>query len=443
MRKLMLVATLVVGLVVGVWAYHRRYEAAPPNVTTASVTEGAIVQTVGATGTLEAVTTVQVGSQVSGVIKDLLVDFNARVRRGQVIARLDPSLFQTQVDQARANVASARAEIERLRVSLDDVRIRLARAQELSGRKLIAASELEALQAEARSAEAQVRSAEAKADQAVANLNQATVNLDHTVITAPIDGIVIARNVDVGQTVAATMQAPTLYVLAADLTKMQVRASIDESDIGQVAPGQPVRFRVDAYAGETFDGLVAQVRLQPVVTQNVVTYTTVIDVPNPTLKLKPGMTATVTVEVARRDDAVRIPNAALRFRPSADILAAIGAGPAAGRSAERATPGQRGPQGVSSEPSNGARARGETAPARVWVYDGMTASPTRVTLGISDGTSTELLDPAIQPGTLLVTNVTLGEATPSTSSILNPFGPQRRAGGGPPGVRNPTGSPTR
>ena len=190
--------------------------------------------------------------------------------------------------------------MERLRVALDDAKTKFARATELSGRQLLPKSDLDAAEVAVRSAEAQLRSAEAQVTQAQAALNQNQVNLEHTVIEAPIDGLVISRNVDVGQTVAASMQAPTLYILAADLTKMQVLANLDESDVGRIRPGQHVTFRVDAYPAEDFHGTVAQVRLQPIVQQNVVTYATVIDVPNPELKLKPGMTANVNVEIARR-----------------------------------------------------------------------------------------------------------------------------------------------
>jgi multidrug efflux pump subunit AcrA (membrane-fusion protein) len=190
-------------------------------------------------------------------------------------------------------------------------------------KQLIPRSELETAEVNVNAAQAQLRSAQAQVTQARASLNQSQVNLNHTVITAPIDGIVISRNVDVGQTVAASMQAPTLFLLAADLTKMKVNASIDEADVGRIRPRQQVRFRVDAFPTEEFYGQVAQVRLQPVVVQNVTTYATVIDVPNPDLKLKPGMTANVTIEVARRDNVVRIPSAALRFRPTNEIFAAL------------------------------------------------------------------------------------------------------------------------
>ena len=294
-----------------------------PEISTVTATEGDIVDTVGATGALEAVTTVQVGSQVSGIIENLYVDYNAIVREGDVLMRLDPSLFETQIEQARANLVRAEADTERLRVSGDDAKTKLARAEDLARRELIPATEFEAAQVNLRLAEAQLKSAEAQVIQARASLNQNEVNLEHTVIRAPIDGIVISRLVDVGQTVAASLQAPELFVIAADLTKMRVIANIDESDVGRIRPSQRVTFTVDAYPAEAFEGSVSQIRLEPLVQQNVVTYATVIDAPNPDLKLKPGMTATISLEIARRENVVRIPSAALRFRPTPEMFALL------------------------------------------------------------------------------------------------------------------------
>ncbi len=322
--KRTLTGLLFTGLILsaGVYTYLRPPDLVP-EVSTVTVSTGDVVDTVGATGTLEAVTTVQVGSQVSGKIEELYADFNSIVRAGEVIARLDPSLFETQVEQARANLNRAQADVERLMITVEDAGTKLVRAEGLSARSLIPATELEAAQVEVRLAQAQLRSGQAQMTQAEASLNQASVNLEHTIITAPIDGIVISRSVDVGQTVAASMQAPILFLLAADLTKMKVNANIDESDVGRIRPGQVATFRVDAYPTEEFEGRVSQIRLEPIVVDNVVTYATQIDVPNPELKLKPGMTATVTLEIARRDDVVRIPNAALRFRPTDDMFAAL------------------------------------------------------------------------------------------------------------------------
>jgi len=361
--KKVAVAVLVLGVLSGsgYWYYRYSRKPAPPTVTTSPVVRGDIVETVSATGALQAVTTVQVGTQVSGTILSLGADYNALVRKGQVIARLDPSLFQTQVEQARANLLRAQADLERLRVALSDAQSKLGRARELSSRQLIPRSELETAEVDVQSAQAQLRSQEAQITQARASLNQSQVNLEHTVIKAPIDGLVISRNVDVGQTVAASMQAPTLFVLAADLTKMQVLANLDESDVGRIRPRQAVTFRVDAYPNDTFRGTVSQVRLDPKVQQNVVTYATVIDVPNNDLRLKPGMTANVNVEIARATHVLRIPNSALRFRPSDNVFAALGQAPPE-------------PQSRGGVAGSGRRGPG-SATAAAGSYDGAEAAP--------------------------------------------------------------------
>jgi biotin carboxyl carrier protein len=232
MKKLVVILVVLIAIGAGAGAYYMRRGDTEPQVSTAQLTRGDVVDAVAATGTLEAVETVDVGTQVSGTVKELYADFNSIVRRGQVIARLDPSLIQTQVEQNRANVTRAEAELDRLRVGLADAKQKYERAQQMWAKNLIPRTDLETTEVNVKSAEAQIRSAQAALTQARANLNQQEVNLQHTVIQAPIDGIVIARNVDVGQTVAASMQAPTLYILAADLTKMQVLANIDEADVG-------------------------------------------------------------------------------------------------------------------------------------------------------------------------------------------------------------------
>src|SRR5262245_16381357 len=380
--------------------YTRDVKAEAPAFTTAEVSRGDVISTVEATGTLEAVTTVQVGSQVSGTINALHADFNSNVKKGQVIAELDSSLFQTQVEQARATVSRLQADLDRARVQAADADVKLKRAHELFDRQLIPKTDLETAESTANAASAAVKGAEAEIVQAKASLNQAHVNLSHTIIKAPIDGVVIARNVDVGQTVASSLQAPTLFIIARDLTEMQVNASVDESDIGEIAPQQNVRFRVDAYPNETFTGKVKQVRLQPVVQQNVVSYVTVIDVPNRELKLKPGMTAAVTIETARADDVLKVPNSALRFSPRSN--------------------------------ANGSRNdKGADKGAAVWVLS--QDRPTRVPVqaGISDGRDTAILDSDLTPGTEVLTGTT-STATPAAApanSPLLPFG-QRRGGAG-------------
>jgi HlyD family secretion protein len=388
-RQLILVFTALGLLTAGVAAYYRTANAsAGPALTTAAVSRGAVVETVAATGALEAVTTVQVGTQVSGTIKALYADYNSRVRKGQIIAQLEPSLFETQVEGARATVVRLEAERERARVQLTDANIKLRRARELAAAQLIAASEFEAAEATARQAEAALHAAEAQVVQARASLNQSQVNLGHTTIRAPIDGVVISRNVDVGQTVAASMQAPTLFVLAKDLTHMQVNASVDEADIGRIRAGQPVEFRVDAYSTETFSGTVRQVRLAPVVEQNVVSYITVIDVPNPKLLLKPGMTANVNIEVQRAEAVLRVPSPALRFRPTAEVFEALG----------QKTPASAAGERVAREtPSRSPRA------TRVWVLKGNQLTPVRVRPSVSDGAMTAVLAEGLSEGDQVVT----------------------------------------
>ncbi len=337
MKRAIIVVLLLLVVGAGVGAWYTRRGQPEIEVNTVPITRGDIVDTVGATGTLQAVTTVQVGSQVSGNIQWLGADFNSIVKKGQVIARLDPSLFDAQLQQvqanlsqARANLTRARSELDRANVALTDAKQKHARAIELSSRQLLAASELDSAKVAVDSAAAAVASqqasvvqSQAAVTQSDASVNQSRVNRDHTIIMAPIDGIVTQRSVDVGQTVAASMSAPTLFVIAADLTEMQVNANIDEADVGRIRPGQHVTFKVDAYPTDDFIGTVTQIRLQPVVVQNVTTYGTVITVPNTALKLKPGMTANVKIEIAKRTDAMRIANAALRFRPSAEVFAAL------------------------------------------------------------------------------------------------------------------------
>ena len=438
-RVVFIVVATIAVIAAGAVYYRSTHADTGPVPLTAAVTRGDVVEAVDATGTVEAVTTVQVGTQVSGTIQSLHADFNSKVRKGQVVARVDPSLFQTQVDQARATVARLQAEVERARATLGDAQLKLRRARDLFAMELIPLSELDTAEANAVQAEAAVKAAEAQVTQARASLNQAEVNLGHTIIAAPIDGIVISRNVDVGQTVAASMQAPTLFVIARDLTRMQARASISEADIGRIQPGQPVAFRVDAYPDETFVGMVTQIRLQPVIEQNVVSYTTVIDVPNPDLKLKPGMTANVTVEIARNDDVLRVPNAALRFRPSAELFSALGQTvpesfepggipiPTAGAARPSETTWGRLPEGATALRGNG---KDGGTHARVWVLHEGRIEPVGVQLGITDGTTTAVLGGDLADGAQVVTGTTTASpATQTTGSPLLPFG------GRPPGGR--------
>jgi HlyD family secretion protein len=407
MKKRLMLALAVVAVVsASVAAYYRgNGSESDPKLTTTTVARGSVVQAVEATGTLEAVTTVDVGTQVSGTIKALYADYNSQVRKGQIIAQLEPSLFGTQVEQARATVQRLEAEVDAAKVQVEDTRVKFKRAQELTAKQLIPATDLETAEANARQAEASLKAAQAQLVQGRASLRNNEVNLGHTTIKAPIDGIVISRSVDVGQTVAASMSAPTLFVLAQDLRQMQVNARVDESDIGRIQAGQQVEFRVDAHPDETFTGTVRQVRLEPVVEQNVVSYVTVIDVPNPDLKLKPGMTANVTIEIARADDVLRVPNAALRFRPTAEVFTALG---------------QQAPEPRAAGGPGAARGAG------VWVlHDGRLAR-VPVEPGINDGTTTAVSGGTLQEGAQIVTAVAAQSASVAApQGSGSPLLPQR------------------
>jgi HlyD family secretion protein len=300
-----------------------------PQYFTGKVDRGDIREVVEATGTINAVITVQVGSQVSGTITHLYVDFNSRVKTGQVVAQIDPPLFQGALLQGRAdlanaqaNVASAKANLEKAKATEIQTKADLERAVGLAKDSVMSQQQLDLAKANHDSAVATVSSAAAQVTQAIAQEQQkqaaltvAQTNLNYTTIHAPIDGTVIARNVDVGQTVAASLQAPTLFTIAQDLTKMQVYASTDESDVGMIKKGQVVTFKVDAFPRDTFTGRVSQIRMNATTVQNVVTYNTVIDFDNPELKLFPGMTAYITIPVASASNAVRVPNGALRYKP--------------------------------------------------------------------------------------------------------------------------------
>lgn len=323
MKKLTWIIILLVAAGAGGAVYYATHGDKAPQVTSLKVSRGDIVDGVGATGTLQAVTTVSVGTQVSGIVQDLYVDFNSIVKKNQVIARLDPSLLNTALETAKANLVNAQANLERQKVAVSDSEVKLTRANELMAKQLETQQDLETAQVTEKQAIAQEKSMESQVVQAQAAVDKAQVDIDHTVITAPIDGVIIKRSVDKGQTVNAGMSAPEIFVIAADLTKMQVNANIDESDVGQIRPGEDVSFRVDAYPNDTFHGTVNQVRLNPTTVQNVVTYSTIIDVPNPDLKLDPGMTANLTIEIAKRTNALRVPNAALRFRPTPDVFQAL------------------------------------------------------------------------------------------------------------------------
>jgi HlyD family secretion protein len=288
-----------------------------PQFKTLKVERGSLISTVSATGTLNAVVTVQVGTQVSGTLSKLYVDFNSPVKKGQPIAQIDPALFSSAVEQARGNALSAAANLGKARVTLADAKRTLGRNKQLLEQGIVSQSDLDAAQTAYDSALTGISSAEASVMQTRGALRQAETNLNYATIRSPVNGIVVSRAVDVGQTVAASFATPTLFTIAQDLTKMEIDTSVDESDISRLKVGQPASFTVDAYPEQQFTGTVIQIRNAPIVTQNVVTYVTVIGVSNPDLKLKPGMTANVAVQIQKKDDVLKIPSAALRFKPKA------------------------------------------------------------------------------------------------------------------------------
>jgi HlyD family secretion protein len=341
-----------------------------PAYRTEPVSRGDIEQAVTATGTVNAVTTVQVGTQVSGTIKTLYVDFNSRVKKGQLIAQIDPSTFESQVQQSQANLLSAQANLEKAQTALANDKKTFERNKELFAKNLIAQSDLDTAETAYQTDKAQVNSAKAQIEQAKASLDYAKQNLAYTKILSPVDGVVISRNVDVGQTVAASFQTPTLFTIAQDLTKMQIDTNVAESDIGVVKVGQEVDFTVDAYPDTTFEGRVWQIRQAPITVQNVVTYDVVIQVNNKDFKLMPGMTANVSIVIQKKNNVLRITNAALRFRmserPSSSVTGTAGAG------------GKKGPA--------------------IWILEN--GKPRRIVMtpGISDGNYTEVTSDDLKEG---------------------------------------------
>ncbi len=376
-------------------------EAAPPEAswTTATAQRGPLVARVNATGTLSATQTVAVGAQVSGRIAALLVDYNAPVRRGQVLARLDPQFYAAAVEQARASAAAAQATRVQARVQAENSARQYARLAQLRAHDLVAVADLDAAEATMNSAAQQLLVAQAQVAATAAQLTQATVNLAYTTIVSPIDGTVLSRSVDVGQTVAAALTAPTLYTIVGDLRRMQVDTSVAEAEVAKLATGMAATIRVDAYPGREFAGVVRQVRNAATTTSSVITYDTVVDVANPELALRPGMTAVVTFVYAERDDVIAVPNGALRFkappawpRPS---LAAAG------------------------------------ATRIVWAVRDTKPTALPVRLGVSDGRMTELLEGDVRAGEALL--------LPPPEKARPMMGPP--PGGPPPGGPPPGGPP--
>src|SRR5213083_1535703 len=369
---------------------------------TANVTRGPITQAVTATGTLNPVVNVQVGSQVSGNILKLFVDFNSQVKAGQVVAQIDPALFQATVTQAEGDVASAQAALELARLNAK-------RTQDLFTRKTSSQADLDQAMANLHQGEANVKIKQGALDKAKADL-------EHCTITSPIDGVVISRNVDVGQTVAASLQAPVIFQIANDLTKMQIDANVAEADVGVLEVGQDVDFTVDACPMRTFHGKVVQVRNAPITVQNVVTYDTVIGVNNADLKLKPGMTANVSIVIAHKDNVLQIKNAALRYRP-AEAASGQMTGPRAGSNESK-------PRTPTGAQRGAGRERGTSA-RTVYLLSGGRPQPVQIKTGISDGIVTEVME-GLKEGDRVIT-AELASKSPAASPAANPFsgGPRR------------------
>jgi HlyD family secretion protein len=402
---------------------------------TAKIDKGDIQITVKASGTLNAVTTVQVGTQVSGIINKIYADFNSVVREGQVIAVLDTTYLAQAVDDANASLKRSQIQVNQAKRDFD-------RTKQLFDQKVMA-------QADYDLALTTYETAVTNASSALAALNRAKINLHYATIKAPISGVVVSRAVDVGQTVAASFNTPTLFTIANDLTKMQVQASIDEADIGKILVGQDVSFTVDAYDDQTFTGTVRQVRLQPVVTQNVVNYTVIIDVPNPDLKLLPGMTANITVMIKEVKDVLRVPASALKFTPPAEYLekmqkehpdsnlnhqpgrnrdgASRGWGGAGNNRPQRnGTQGERRNPGFHRE--GGSPGEGRPNFGMIWIKEGENLKPRRVIIGLTDGSYTEVKG-KINEGDEVVTGSSQAQSSKTTQQQQNPFAPQPPRGG--------------
>lgn len=405
--KFWLPALIVSALLAAVFWWQPWQDAEmPARYEFATVERGPLTASVSASGTLNALVTVQVGSQVSGQLQAVLADFNTPVRQGQVIARLDPATFQSRVTQAEADLAAAQGAVEvaraalavrqaeagKARAALTEAERNLRRKQELVAQGFLATAERDAAEtaldgareqarlvaSEIVAAQAQVGNAQAGVRQRQAQLQQARLELERTVIRAPVDGLVVSRTVDAGQTVAASLQAPVLFTIAQDLRQMEVNIAVDEADVGRVREGQQVRFTVDAFPGVRFTGSVSQIRKAPVTHNNVVTYSVMARVPNPELKLLPGMTASARILTEQRQDALTVPNEALRFRPS-------------------------NPDGSPVRLDVQRRGEGPGIPGRVWVLgaDGRPA-PVALRLGVSDGRRTEVLQGALQAGSQII-----------------------------------------
>jgi len=411
-RAVLIMSVLAVGLAIGGYVFFNGERKAPVRYRTAAVERGPVISLVTATGTINPVVSVQVGTQVSGMIKSLHADFNSVVKAGDIVAVIDPEPLRARRDQAASNLEMAKANVARARTDLAQRKRELDRVKSLVAQEFVSQNDVDVATTNFQAAEAQMHVAGAQVKQAEAALNAVELELKYTVIRSPVNGIVVARNVEVGQTIAASFATPNLFLIALDLTKMQVDTNVSESDIGGIAEGKEATFTVDAYPGYLFAGTIRQIRLAPINVQNVVTYNVVVSVDNQDLRLKPGMTANVSIIVAQRDAVLKVPNAALRFTP-----------PAAGQADRSATGGGRPAKGSGAELAAGA-GKGTMALSRtIWkIGPSGELDPLHVQTGISDGLATEIVSGELSEGELVVVGIERPKGERGGSDLPPGFG---------------------
>ena len=420
MKKYLIILAVVIFIagIAGYFFYNRTPEV---SYKTAKIERGTIVSTVAATGNLSAVTTVQVGTQVSGTIQKLYVDFNSRVKKGQAIAEIDPSLFNASVEQSQGNYLSAEANLQKAKITLTDAERTFKRNKTMLADGIISQGDFDAAETTLLSSRVAVRAAEGAIAQTRGSLMQSKTNLRYSTIRSPVDGVVISRAIDVGQTVAASFQTPTLFTIAQDLTKMQIEVSVDEADISRIQLHQKASFTVDSYPEQTFRGEVVQIRSAPVITQNVVTYVVVVNVDNSDLKLKPGMTANVSVEVSKKDDVLKLPPGALRFKPKTkgDDTKVKGNSDRAGTSGQR-------PAGGAGPTGGGKSASGKVKERSQQVYMLKEGKPvaTPVKTGIANNGSIELVESDLKEGDEVILEQVGGDAKKKSGAGASPMGPR-------------------
>jgi HlyD family secretion protein len=412
MKKYLIILAAVI-FIVGIVGYFFYNRAPEVSYKSAKIERGTIVSTVAATGNLSAVTTVQVGTQVSGTIQKLYVDFNSRVKKGQAIAEIDPSLFNASVEQSQGNYLSAEANLQKAKITLTDAERTFKRNKTMLTDGIISQGDFDTAETTLLSSRVAVKAAEGAIAQTRGSLMQSKTNLRYSTIRSPVDGVVISRAIDVGQTVAASFSTPTLFTIAQDLTKMQIEVSVDEADISRILLHQKASFTVDSYPEQTFRGKVIQIRSAPVITLNVVTYVVVVNVDNSDLKLKPGMTANVSVEVARKDDVLKLPPGALRFKPKTkgDDTKVKGNSDRAGTAGQRPA-GGAGPNGGGKSASGKVKERSQ----QVYILKEGKPVATPVKTGIANNSSIELVESDLKEGDEVIMEQVGGDSSKKKSA---------------------------